>query len=76
MGKDVKRTSRGLFQSTTPAFAWKDGGKSRNSVPAEAGTKHLPEKSYILNQFPRHSKPPRHSLAVYELATGQNEQFM
>ena len=40
-GKDVVRTGHGLFQGTTPAFAWKDGVKSRNSVPAEAGTKHL-----------------------------------
>lgn len=39
--KDVVRTGHGLFQGTTPAFAWKDGVKSRNSVPAEAGTKHL-----------------------------------
>jgi hypothetical protein len=69
-GKEVIRTGRGLFQSTTPAFLRKDGVKSRNSVPAKAGTKHLPDKSQkfnLLSQFPRHSKLSRTSLATYEL---------
>ena len=68
--KDVVRTGRGLFHSTTPAFVWKDAVKSRNSVPAKAGTKHLPDKSQkfnLLGQFPRHSKLSRMSLAIYEL---------
>ena len=47
-GKDVERTGRGPFQCTTSAFAWKDGVKSRNSVPAEDGTKRLPDKSQNL----------------------------
>lgn len=48
-GKDVVRTGRGLFQMTTPAFVWKGGVKSRNSVTAKAGTKHLPHKSQKLS---------------------------
>ena len=55
-GKDVVRTDRGLFQSTTPAFVWKDGVKSRNSVTAKAGTKHLPDKSQKFNLL-THSLP-------------------
>jgi hypothetical protein len=76
-GKDVVRNGRGQFQSTTPAFAWKDGGKSRNSVPTEAGTKHLPEESQKFNfvsQFPRHSKLSRMSLTAYELKKNRKKR--
>jgi len=51
-GKDVVRTSHGVFHGTTPAFAWKDGVKSRKSVPAEAWSKHLREKRQSLTLTP------------------------